>query len=636
MKTVTISNLSHEEIQEIKRRIDGSKDLFASNILQFASNPVMKGITIEVTDEQYERLKELKLIETERTSEITSRVNGEENDLKAEYAKAGQAMYNERLTISNEELNNSERIEMSARNNENELATKEEQDMYGREERLDENGKIIDDERENGENKNSENEHREDNANSNMETKNERNATNQNLEDEKEDREENAGRRNISEKQKEEEWKMHYLTPERILETMKNLNQGRIWNGLANSPQDRLEIQIAIERAYNSCVYPSDLENPEYLNKRIGAFLPEDNQAVQLKEVHMAALMGTYVGYHMEKEGAKVGDLNARGEERANVMIAKFPTIVNDMPESLKNQTREELANSIQRRIDDIVASNNTHQAIVIMIPLEKTIDEVAEDYSESLDGREHKEAMQAYIKAIRKDVSNEMGEDLSNINVEMKLDDVDWSNPADRKYAIELIKELQSDGEENRIDGIVEEIKVIYPVDTPEDIKDLKEACDDFEELDTAGIDVSMAVDISPQNIGNMEMQSEINDVIDDYDNVHRDYQTEAVENGVDMLIAAGVAYSLGSQIANPNEIQNMVDAIDEYSNLENENMKSNDTNKMEGYSNSSEENRGKSYQQEILDILSGQANELSSYDLEIEQLEEELGGEITRRGGD
>ena len=63
---------------------------------------------------------------------------------------------------------------------------------------------------------------------------------------------------------------------------------------------------------------------------------------------------------------------------------------------------------------------------------------------------------------------------------------------------------------------------------------------------------------------------------------------------------------------------------------------MKSNDANKMEGYSNSSEENRGKSYQQEILDILSGQANELSSYDLEIKQLEEDLEGEITRRGGD
>lgn len=398
---------------------------------------------------------------------------------------------------------------------------------------------------------------------------------------------------------------MYYLTPERMIESMKTLNQGKIWEHLAYGAQDRIAIQTAIERAYRSCVYPSDLTNPNFLDERIGEFLPDNNQAVQMKEIHMAALMNTYVGYHIEQNAGEVNTLNAAGNERANIGIVKFPTLVNDMPDELKSQTREELTKSIERRIEDIMYSNHSYTALAIMIPIERTIDEAIDDHSKSLQGREEKEAMQAYIKAVRKDLKNEMEPNFNDFNIAMQLHDVDWSNPDERKGMINLIKELQGEGQDVKISNLIELIQVPYTISSPQDLEGVREACEDFGKLKDDGVTVSIAFDISPEQLTNLELQEGINDIVEDYDNVERDYETEIVENGVDFMIAKGVAYSLGSEIGTLSE--------------------------RTAFHREGSEEQGK---QAILNGISRLADSLEPYDLEREDMEDDIEDEMMHRG--
>ena len=234
--------------------------------------------------------------------------------------------------------------------------------------------------------------------------------------------------------------------------------------------------------------------------------------------------------------------------------------------------------------------SNHSYRALAMMMPIERTIDEAIEEHSKSLNGREEKEAMQAYIKAIRKDLKNEMKPDFNDFNVEMRLHDVDWSDPSERKAMIDLIKELQSEGHDTDISKLIEKVEVPYTIDSPEDLKELKEACEDLGELKDAGIDVSIAFDISPEQLENPRLHEELNEIVDGYDNIERDYGAEVVENGVDLMIAKGVAYSLRNETgltkepsleqgeergkqAKLNEIAMLADSIEPYD-LEREDM--------------------------------------------------------------
>ena len=361
----------------------------------------------------------------------------------------------------------------------------------------------------------------------------------------------------------EEVEKMFYLSSERMIESMKRINNGKLWDSLAKNNGNKIELQVAIERAYRSCVYPSDLTNPEFLDKRIGEYLPENNQAIQLKELHMAALMGTYVGYHVEKNEGDIDNLDANGNEKANIAIVKFPIIVDELPETLKEKTRQDLEKAIKDRVKEIMDMSDSYKALMILSPIEKTIDKAMEDYAEGLQETEENKAARAYIKAIRHDRKEEVPTNFDDLNVSLDLYGIDWNNKDTRESVINMVKNIQGEGKEVDVSKFVEEINMSFEVKSFADLRDVNAVCETLSELSEQGIEVNIAFDIPPEQLGNVELQEGINQTVGEYENINRDESTEIVNNGLDYAIHSGVEYALVKEIPVINDPQVMVNAV-------------------------------------------------------------------------
>ena len=339
--------------------------------------------------------------------------------------------------------------------------------------------------------------------------------------------------------------KMYYLTGERMIETLKRMNNGNTWKVLGMSGKDN-ELQVAIEKAYKSVIYPSDLADLDFLDKRVGEYLSDDNQALQLKDLHRAALMGTYVGYHVEQNEQSVDEF----EEEKNVAIIKFPLLADDLPDSLKDQTKTDLKKAINRSIEDIFNTPDSYKALLLILPIEERIDESIQRYSEGLHENEENKAVRAYIKTIRANMDEEVKNGMSDLNVSLDLYGIDWEDKETRKSVIAMIHTLQGDGRETEVENLVEEINMSFDVNSPADIGAVDKACEDLSKLSNQGIKVNIAFDIPPKEVMNPELQEALNDVVDKYDNIERDTSEELVSNGVDLLISEAIEQSVATEM--------------------------------------------------------------------------------------
>ena len=339
----------------------------------------------------------------------------------------------------------------------------------------------------------------------------------------------------------EEVEKMYYLTGERMIETLMRMNNGNTWKALGLAGNDN-ELQKAIEKAYRSVVYPSDLTSLEFLDKRVGEYLPEGNQAIQLKDLHKAALLGTYVGYHVEQNNTSINEI----DNTKNTAIIEFPLLANELPDSLKSQTKSDLKKAISRSVEDIMNMSDSYKALMILIPIERTIDEAMQDYSEGLHDTEENKAVKAYIKTIRADMNNEIKNGMEDLNVSLDLYGIDWEDKDTRKSVIAMIHTLQGEGREAEVEKLVEEINMSFDVNSPSDVEAVDNACRDLSKLSSQGIKVNIAFEMPPQEAMNPELQVALNEVVDKYENIERDTSQELVDNGVDVLLSAGIESAL------------------------------------------------------------------------------------------
>jgi len=355
----------------------------------------------------------------------------------------------------------------------------------------------------------------------------------------------------------EEKKKMFYLTPERIIESIKRINDGKVWESLGYASTNELQLQTAIINAYQSCVYPGDLTDPNFLYDRVSNYLPADNQAVHFKELHRAALMGTYVGYHIEKNEGDVRDLNSDGTSKSNIAIVKFPTIVNEMPETLKDQTQSELVKAIKLRIEEIMRMPDCYKALTLLVPIDATMDNAIADYAEGLHDTEENRAIRAYIQTIRTDMSEHMKHSVDELNMSLDLSGINWENTETRKSVIGLIEKMQGQGRQNEVDKLVEEIDMSISVESPSDLEKVRAVCEDLGALSDEGIQVNIAFNVSSEERDNPELQQELDEVVSQYDNVSRDTAKEATDNITnavfDEMIEMGVNASLNMEEEKP-----------------------------------------------------------------------------------
>ncbi|MBO5142269.1 MAG: hypothetical protein J6C46_04630 [Clostridia bacterium] len=340
----------------------------------------------------------------------------------------------------------------------------------------------------------------------------------------------------------EEKAKRYYLTPERIVESMKRINNGKVWKDIQRVQDASFSLEQAIISAYNTGFYESDLSNPKFLDQRIKEFLPEDNQAVNFEELHKAAVLGTYVGYHVEKNQGDVNEIGLNGEDNSAIKLVKFPLIIDEMPKELLETIGKKLTNSISRSIDDLLKSNDGEKALLILTPIDDKLKEFADDYSESLQNSEEKEMVKAYIRVIKADLPEHMRNDFNELSVSMDLRSVDWNDKDSRENIIYMIKNLQGEGKNIDISKLISEINLNFEVNSAADLQNVDSLCAELSELADRDIDVNIAFALSSKNAVNIGLNSELNRIVGKYENINRDTSTELVNNGLNLAIDTAI----------------------------------------------------------------------------------------------
>lgn len=512
-----------EEFKDIRIMLRGT-ELFSENYIRLIEQAMLNGMQIELPEEHIEKLEELGLVDTGREQPYANmRLSEQANEITT---NKEETVYSPKDNITYEKENEYEDEKKEESMGMPEIADMEK--VESEEASKEEEEQTIRQEDTNNEKENTEREDKDKESDKKAEK-----FMPKSLEDIK----------NIPE---EEVAKRYYLTPERIIESMKRIKNGAVWNKITKSYKN-FDLEDAIKRAYETGFWESDLANPNFLDERIKPFLPDGQQVIQLQGIHMAAVLGTYVGYHIEKTQGDIDEIASDGTEKSNITVVKFPLIVDEMPEELKNTIRTNLTNNLADRIEEIFRNNSGQRALVILRPIDEKMDELAEKYSDSLQDTEENKAVKAYIKVIRTDMPEKMKENFDELNVSMDLNNVNWNDPNSRKDIIFAIQELQGQGNEFDISKLIEEMNMSVSITSGADIEaSVRPLCEDLSELTEQGIKVNIAFDLSAKDMNDIDVNDELNSIIGDYDNIERDYETEAVDNGTDLVIESAIAVSL------------------------------------------------------------------------------------------
>ena len=342
----------------------------------------------------------------------------------------------------------------------------------------------------------------------------------------------------------------YYLTPERMLENLKNLNGGSIWRNLFKTDRQR----EAVERAYLTCADPGLLNNPEYLDDRMEKFLPEGENVGGLKGIHMLLLANTYVGYHVEERSnsqAEVGkdslDSKSIDSDRAEYAMLEYPAFVSEMPESLKSEIREKGMGIIHNAVENILINNNTYTALVVVSDTDKLVDK-ALDSLELEAGNDYKgNAIKAYIKTIDEDYRKEFSKDKKSLFREgfdytITFSEDDLRNESTIAETSKILKEIEGSTPGNASsESFPKRIEVSMVIENQKDVDELKKKVDSFKDF-SSGTEV--VVNYAIHSIINKELESQVNNISTPSGNVklERDKGTEQ-----DMAIDEAVTGAIG-----------------------------------------------------------------------------------------
>jgi hypothetical protein len=158
--------------------------------------------------------------------------------------------------------------------------------------------------------------------------------------------------------------------------------------------------------------------------------------------------------------------------------------VVSEMPEELKETVRDDLTNNLTKRIEEIFRNNSGRRALIVLQPIDDKIDELSEEYANSLQNTAENKAVKAYIQVIRGDMHDEMKDNFDELNVSMDLYGVNWKNKDERRKIIDSIDNLHEDGRNFDMTKLVEEINLSFVVNSNTSPEDIRALCDDLSKL--------------------------------------------------------------------------------------------------------------------------------------------------------
>lgn len=355
--------------------------------------------------------------------------------------------------------------------------------------------------------------------------------------------------------------KFYYLTPERMLENLKNMNGGRIWKTLFNDERKR----YAVERAYLTCSDPNALTNPKFLEERIGQFLPEGENVDGLKGIHKLLLASTYVGYHVEEvtnpeispqEQEANMDKNVSADRVFPAMI-DFPSFVSDMPENLKSEIRQSGYGIIKKSIEDLLLSNDIYTAMCIISDFNGIITNSLGELEANAGTDNKGNATKAYIKILEDDFRSETKKDLDSMmpDYELNFSSEDMENDSIRAQTIMLLRMIEDGGKDVDKGQLSQSVDIDIIVRDSSDVDKIKEIAQSFDDIKTQ-VNINYAIDADNAS----ELRSQIESVngsvgsnVDFFEDVATE-QSLAIDQAVSDAIHTGIR--IGLDVAVHNEL--------------------------------------------------------------------------------
>ena len=285
-------------------------------------------------------------------------------------------------------------------------------------------------------------------------------------------------------KTKEYYLKKYYLTGEKMLEGIKKTDMYQ-----ALPPN----IQKLISDAYLSCSQPSDLKNENYLNNYLGDKLGLKGKTQGFEAMHMAALGNTFFGYQMEEVGTAGSKPKEQTEDnKKDIAILEIPTLLYNMPECLKEETRRRGKKFIEERMRDVINNNNTYVALGIISPLNDFMISSFDKLEGQLGDSKEATSMKLYLKKMQTDFKDDAKQNLNNFNIKFNMSDVDWSDKDTRRAVLSRIRSLSKESKELNVEEAIRTIALTYVINDVNDVRQLAELRKDFR---SAGSDLELKV---------------------------------------------------------------------------------------------------------------------------------------------
>ncbi len=371
-----------------------------------------------------------------------------------------------------------------------------------------------------------------------------------------------------------------YLTPERMLENLQQMNGGALWNKITANDPDK---KYAIERAYLTCSDPALLTNPDFLTDRVNKFLPDDEKADNLKPVHMMNLATIYVGYHTEEVSANSSqsEVSDPSEQNVDYSQIQYPTYADELPDSIKAMIIRLILQKEQEIIGTQILKDPSNARDLIMDSTEifdRALEELEKQYGKDQVGKGSKEsAIAAYITMIREkrehdkaaEISNEVdkGQGQEQENEEelpTQISSEELKSESQRKQYIASLKEYK----EKNPDANFGTLQINAIVRSREDVDELKEIVDDFQNVPSLTVSLLYAIDVDDGALEN-EIDGDVNSFSVQ---TQRDKDTEmslAIDHAITNLISNAAMAAIRTVVLNELGLAMtgpVINAIEEY----------------------------------------------------------------------
>ncbi len=253
------------------------------------------------------------------------------------------------------------------------------------------------------------------------------------------------------------------------------------------------DIQYQVMSAYDKVVDVGDIWDEDFLSRYL--HIEEGRFLGNVSQIHMMVRGGLKMEEHIRgnQEQAEVqleqSEIDSQSANEANNLTVRFPKVIADMDPYIQKDAEIELAEKLRKYIELATTNRTPEQSLLIISDMQKYAEEVKQDYANSIDIGEEKEATKNYIAQMP---VTEMAAVMTAMkdatgDVKIRFDDINWNNEVDRKVAINMISQTQNATHEfGKIDPVVDKIEIKFDVDSWQDIQAMTSACRDLKGIDT------------------------------------------------------------------------------------------------------------------------------------------------------